>query len=91
MGENIVNVSNLMNIVFAPVLIFISILLLISYVVVSIVAIRVFVGDENKKIRKEFFTRNIVSAWVNTFIGAILYGIVIGIGFILFVIPGFFC
>ncbi|MDY6765921.1 MAG: hypothetical protein SVW77_00995 [Candidatus Nanohaloarchaea archaeon] len=56
-------------------------------VVVSITAIRVFVTDETETVPDEAFQRNIGSAVLHTIIGGILFGIAVGIGLILLVIP----
>ena len=58
--------------------------------VVSIAAIRVFVSDETERLPREFFTRNMGWAVVNFIVGAIVFGIVVGLGFVALIIPGIF-
>lgn len=58
--------------------------------VVSIGAIRVFVSDETERLPREYFTRNMGWAVVNFIVGAIVFGIVVGLGFIALVVPGIF-
>ncbi|MFB6294951.1 MAG: hypothetical protein ABEI97_04280 [Candidatus Nanohaloarchaea archaeon] len=57
-------------------------------VVVSIAALRVFVTDETETVPDEAFKRNMGSALLHTVIGGILFGIAVGVGLILLVIPG---
>lgn len=89
-NNNFSSISSIFNLILAPTFLFISFLIFVGTIIISIAAVRNFVSDEDKRIRKEFFTRNMFFAGVNSFIGAIFYGIIIGVGFILFIIPGIF-
>lgn len=52
--------------------------------------IRTFVTDETEALPPETFTRNLLWMLVNLVIGGIVFGIVVGIGFVLLVVPGIF-
>jgi len=67
-----------------------SLLLAIVSVVVTIAAIRTFVAGETETIPREFPRRNIAWAGVNFVVGGIVFAIVVGVGFVLLVIPGLF-
>lgn len=58
--------------------------------VVNIVAIRVFVSDETERLPSELFTRRMGWVVLNAIVGGIVFGIAVGIGFVLLVIPGIF-
>lgn len=68
----------------------VSLVAWVATVVVAVAAIRLFVSDETDRVPQEFFTRNVAWAWINYVIGGIVFGIVIGIGFVLLIIPGIF-
>lgn len=69
---------------------FLSLLFSVATVFVSLAALRVFVGEERETLPPEVFTRNALWAFLNFVVGAIVFGIVVGIGFVLFVLPGLF-
>lgn len=71
----------------AGVLLAISILLLLY---LPIVAIRTFVADERQSIRNEHLTGGVLFALLNLVVGGIVYGIGVGIGLLLLVVPGVF-
>ena len=58
--------------------------------VVSIAAIRVFVSDETERLPRAYFTRNMGWAALNFIVGAIVFGIAVGLGFVALIIPGIF-
>lgn len=60
-------------------------LLLLQYL--TIITIRTFVNDA-RTIPTEYYTRNIVPVFVNTVIGSLVFGLIVLIGSVLFVIPG---
>lgn len=62
----------------------------LANLVVSIAAIRVFVSDETERLPREYFTRNMGWAILNLIVGGIVFGIVVSLGFLLLIIPGFF-
>ncbi|WP_227379602.1 hypothetical protein [Haladaptatus halobius] len=68
----------------------VSLVLGVALLVVSIAAIRVFVSDETERLPREVFTRNMVWATINLFIGAIVFGIIVALGFVALIIPGIF-
>ena len=59
-------------------------------IVVVLGAYRTFVTEDTESLPPERFTRNLGWAWVNLFIGWIIFWIVVGIGFVFLLIPGFF-
>lgn len=67
-----------------------SLVVSVLSLVVVIGAIRVFVSDETERLSSEVFTRRMTMAWLNAFVGAIVFGIVVALGFVAFVVPGFF-
>ncbi|WP_227777716.1 hypothetical protein [Haladaptatus pallidirubidus] len=68
----------------------VSLVLGIALLVVSIAAIRVFVSDETERLPREYFTRNMVWATINLFIGAIVFGIIVALGLVALIVPGIF-
>lgn len=68
----------------------VSLILGIALLVVSIAAIRVFVSDETDRLPREFFTRNMVWAAVNLFVGTIVFAIIVALGLVALVVPGIF-
>ncbi|WP_458210594.1 hypothetical protein [Haladaptatus sp. NG-SE-30] len=68
----------------------VSFVLGITLLVVSITAIRVFVSDETERLPREYFTRNMVWAAINFIVGAIVFGIIVALGFVALIIPGIF-
>lgn len=74
----------------APIAGVLFIALALATLVVTVGAIRTFVTDETERLPTDHFTRNIVLAALNLIVGSIVFGIVVGIGFVLLVVPGFF-
>ena len=68
----------------------VSLVLGIALLVVSIAAIRVFVSDETERLPREYFTRNMVWAVINLFVGVIVFGIIVALGFVALIVPGIF-
>ncbi|SIR65463.1 hypothetical protein SAMN05421858_3151 [Haladaptatus litoreus] len=68
----------------------VSLVLGIALLVVSIAAIRVFVSEETERLPREYFTRNMVWAALNLFVGVIVFGIIVALGFVALIIPGIF-
>lgn len=66
--------------------------LLVSLVglVVAAATIRTFVTDDTETLPGSRFTRNLVWMVVNLIVGWIVFSIVVGIGFVLLVLPGIF-
>lgn len=62
----------------------------IGSLIVSIAAIRVFVSDETERLPREYFTRNMVWAALNFVVGAVVFGIVVALGFVALFVPGVF-
>jgi hypothetical protein len=62
----------------------------LASIVVTIGALRVFLGDETERLPTEVFTRRIGWTFLNFLVGAIVFGIAVGIGFVLLVVPGIF-
>lgn len=58
--------------------------------VVGIGVLRTFVSDETERVPLENFTRNVVMALLNLLVGGIAYAIILVVGFMAFIIPGFF-
>lgn len=67
-----------------------SLLLAVVSIVVTIGALRTFVSDETERIPRENFGHNLLWAGLNLVAGGLVFGIVVGIGFVLLLIPGFF-
>ncbi len=70
-----------------------SVLWLVTWIfsfIVGIAAIRTFVSSETRKVPKEFYTRNMGMAVLNLLLGSIVFGLIVGAGFLFFVIPGIF-
>lgn len=67
-----------------------SLLIGAATLVVVIGAYRVFVTEETERLPREYFTRNTAWAWINAFVGLIIFWIVVGVGLAFFVIPGIF-
>ncbi|MFC6731802.1 MULTISPECIES: hypothetical protein [unclassified Haladaptatus] len=68
----------------------VSLLAGLATIVLTIGALRTFVSDETERLPGANFTQNIVWPGVNFFVGVIVFAIIVGIGFVLFVIPGIF-
>jgi hypothetical protein len=68
----------------------VSMVLSIALLVVSIAAIRVFVSNETERLPREVFTRNMVWAAINVFVGMIVFGIIVALGLVALIVPGIF-
>ncbi|HET7323726.1 MAG TPA: hypothetical protein VFJ06_05285 [Halococcus sp.] len=62
----------------------------VATLVVSIAAIRVFVSDETERLPREYFTRNMLWVAVNFIVGAIVFAIIVTLGFVALIVPGIF-
>ena len=67
-----------------------SLVISLVTVVVSAAAIRTFVTEDTETIPGDHFTRNLPWMLVNLIVGGIVFAIIVGIGFVLLVIPGIF-
>ncbi len=65
-----------------------AILMLLGLQWLTIVTIRTFVGDRTRAIPSEYYTRNIVPVLLNSLVGGLIYGVLMFVGSVLFVIPG---
>lgn len=74
----------------AAVSILLGIVVAILSFVVGIAALRTFVTERTDQLPPDAFSRNIVVATVNIVVGIIVFAIVVGIGFVLLIIPGIF-
>lgn len=72
-----------------PVVVIVGVLSFLALQYLTIVAVRVFVGGHARSIPGEYYRRNVVGAIVNTIIGGIAYGILVAIGTVLLIVPGF--
>jgi len=59
-------------------------------IVVAAAAIRTFLTDDRETLPGDRFTRNLGWMLVNLIVGGIVFGIAVGIGFVLLIIPGLF-
>lgn len=64
--------------------------LAIASIVTAIAAIRVFTTDETKKVPSSAYRENLLTPFLNLFVGGIVAAIILAAGFALFVIPGIF-
>ena len=69
---------------------FLSLLLGIVALVVTIGAIRTLVSDETETLPREHFTQNLAWTALNLIVGGIVFGIVVGLGLFAFIVPGLF-
>ncbi|MFB6296069.1 MAG: hypothetical protein ABEH66_04415 [Halobacteriales archaeon] len=67
-----------------------SLLLGLVAMVVTIAAIRTFVGDETETLPREHFTEDIPWTMVNLLAGSIVFTIALAIGFAFLILPGLF-
>lgn len=67
-----------------------SLLVGVLGLIVTIGSIRVFVSDETERLPREYFTRNVLWVAVNFVVGAIVFGIVVALGFVALVVPGIY-
>jgi hypothetical protein len=56
----------------------------------TIGVLRNFVNNRSEKIDTDFFTENLGMTFLNLFIGTIVFSLIVGLGFVLLVIPGIF-
>jgi hypothetical protein len=56
----------------------------------GVVATRSLVSDVTDRIPREFLTRNIGKVFLNTLAGGIAFSIIVGLGFVLLIIPGLY-
>jgi hypothetical protein len=68
----------------------VSLLAGLATIVLTIGALRTFVGDETERLPREHFTENVVWPGLNFVVGAIVFAVLVAFGFVLFVIPGIF-
>jgi hypothetical protein len=68
----------------------VSLLAGLATVVLTIGALRTFVSDETERLPGEHFTQNVVWPGVNFVVGAVVFAVIVGLGFVLFVVPGIF-
>ncbi len=68
----------------------VALLAWIGTVVLSIGVIRSFVNRKTEAIDKDYFKRNMLMAVVNIVVGGIVFGLAVGLGLILLVVPGIF-
>ena len=62
----------------------------LATVVLAIGGLRTFVTDETERLPEGHFTQDLVWPGLNFIVGAVVFGIVVGIGFVLLVVPGIF-
>lgn len=58
--------------------------------VFTIGTIRYFLSDERESIRKSYFTDNLGWVLANMIVGSLAFSIIVGLGFVALIIPGFF-
>lgn len=68
----------------------VAVVLWLASTVVTIGAIRTFVTEETARIPSEHVSRNLVLTILNLVVGGIAFGVVVGVGFLLLVVPGLF-
>ena len=68
----------------------VSLLAGLATVVLTIGALRTFVTGETERLPREHFTENMVWPGLNFIVGAVVFGVLVAFGFVLFVIPGIF-
>lgn len=62
---------------------------IIGLSVFTVVAVRTFVAEETDSIPREFYTRRLVWATSNLVVGGFAFGVIVFIGLLLLIIPGF--
>lgn len=58
--------------------------------VFTIGAVRYFVSEEKESIKKSYFTDNLGWVLANILVGGLAFSLIVGIGFLALIIPGFF-
>lgn len=74
----------------SPLAALLSLLLGVLGLLITIASIRVFVSDETERLPREYFTRNALWAVLNFVVGAIVFAIIVGLGFVALVLPGIY-
>lgn len=74
----------------SPLAALLSLLLAVLGLLITIASIRVFVSDETERLPREYFTRNAFRAAINFVVGAIVFGIIVALGFVALVLPGIY-
>jgi hypothetical protein len=64
--------------------------LMLTQLVVSVAAIRIFVSDERERIVESYFTRRIGWVALNLVVGGLVFGLVVALGFVALILPGLF-
>jgi hypothetical protein len=64
--------------------------LVLAQLVVSVAAIRTFVSDERERLVESYFTRRIGWVALNLIVGGFVFGLVLALGFVALIVPGFF-
>ncbi|HKL27989.1 MAG TPA: hypothetical protein VJ898_01860 [Natrialbaceae archaeon] len=59
-------------------------------VYILLVGIRLFVTDSPDRISEVHYRENLLVPWINLFVGLIVFGILFGVGFVFFILPGLF-
>ncbi|MFC5969776.1 hypothetical protein ACFPYI_00385 [Halomarina salina] len=67
-----------------------SLALSVLGMVVVIGATRILVSDETETLPREAFTHRMGWAWLNVFVGTIVFAILVAFGFVALIVPGFF-
>ncbi|MFB6282474.1 MAG: hypothetical protein ABEK59_00875 [Halobacteria archaeon] len=57
---------------------------------VNIALIRILVSERSEGIPGKFWKRRAFGAWINLFVGGIVFGLILGLGFLALLIPGIF-
>ncbi|MDS0260928.1 hypothetical protein NDI56_16120 [Haloarcula sp. S1CR25-12] len=66
----------------------VAVLSLLLLQVAAIVSIRTFVGGQTDGIPSEYYTRNMVIVVANALVGGFVYGLLVFLGSLLFLVPG---
>lgn len=66
------------------------VLVFLAMSVVTVAALRTFVSEETETIPASYYTENVAFAVVNLLVGGIVFAILVTIGFVALVFPGFF-
>ena len=68
----------------------VSLLAGLATVVLTIGALRTFVGEETERLPTEHFTQNLVWPGLNFLVGTIVFAVIVGVGLVFLVVPGIF-
>lgn len=68
----------------------VSLLVAVGGLLTTIAALRVFASGETERLSREAFTRNGVWAVANVFVGAIVFVVLVTLGFVALVLPGLY-